>query len=522
MAKRVTLLCLALLAFAPPLAAAAQGMATADQYSLDFSDTASRRVGVRAELTVVGGRAFIESYTPENPGFWRSLIQDLRATDSAGAPLTIDSVSPTSWLLANRYAGRATLTYSVDYSFAAKPFPSGNQKGGLLGARSLYLVTRPLFITPDTGDANSPRLVSVRLPRGWRVATPWLEVPGNPSAYVASGRHDLAVNSLVAGRFATSHAAFGQFGVTAAFIGEMAKDSLAVTEAFAKIARQYFALFPETGKGHYLMTMFYADHDDGEAFFSSATITFGHRVAGGAGILFNNKIAHELLHYWIGQRLRGADHERMGWFSEGFTEYLANRTIQRVGLISDAEYLEKLSRHIGVYSYYWYSPLFAGRSLYDGGEDKTANRFGVYDGGAVAGLCLDLMLRRATANRRGIDDVMQLLWRRNGMNRTPLTLDDLGDAFVSVGGREFADFIPRYITGHDLLPYEELLGQAGVRVRAWPLSAEAYLDRDPNATPAARAAMRSNLLGPLKPGLTRGPTAGTSASGAAGAARGSQ
>ena len=472
---------------------ASSPVAEPDQYVVDFRDTASKKVRVSAEVTLVNGRLHIETYTTAKPGYWRSLISGLTALDESGNALQIDSVSASEWRAGSAYSGRARLNYFVDYSFASRPFPSGNQKGGLNESGGIYLVTKPLFITPDSGDAESVRSVRIQVPAGWQIATPWQA--GSQDDYRVPGRRDLAINSIAVGKIVVARAQLGRFDVSAVFIGPIAQDSATVAAAFKKAANEYFRIFPNTSAGRYMMTLFYADHDDGEGFASSSAITFGNRIAGGDGILFNNKIAHELLHYWMGQRIRGRDRERMSWLTEGFTEYIANRTIQRVGLITRQEYLDKLSRHVGAYSYYWYSPLFNDRTVYEGGADKTANRLGVYDGGAVAALCLDLMIREQTGGRRSIDDLLQRLWNDYGVRRQPFTLEEFSAALVEVGGTKFQDFVSKYVTGHELLPYETVLPAAGIRVRAWPLAAEAYLSVDPVASTAAATKRERDFFG---------------------------
>jgi hypothetical protein len=152
-----------------------------DRYVVDFRDTVSRHVAVQAEVSLVGGRLHVERNTRQAPGFWRSLVRGLAVADPSGRPLAIDSVSPTEWAVGDGYTGRATLRYVVDYSFATRPFPSGNQKGGLLTEGGLYLVTKPLFLTPDTGDVASSRRVEVRVPAGWKIVTPWLLAPAGPA-----------------------------------------------------------------------------------------------------------------------------------------------------------------------------------------------------------------------------------------------------------------------------------------------------------------------------------------------------
>jgi len=458
------------------LSVRAQSQAPADHYAVTFHGEALRAT-VDAQVSAADGTLHVAGYTSRQPGYWKSRIDTIVVTDSAGARMDLDSLVAgqydMGWRIRSGYHGRVSLHYSVNLEFASRPFPSGNQKGGYAADGALYLVTRVLFVTPDSGQGGLARDVELRTPAGWRQVTPWQE--SSAGHYRVRNRDELVSNSIVVGRFASSRARVGGFEAVAAFVGPIAADSAAIGPAFAKIAGEYFRLFPGTPPGRYLITFFYADHDDGESWASSSAVTFGNRITGGAGILFNNKIAHEVLHYWIGQRVDASDFRHMSWLSEGFTEYFANRTIYRTGLISRAEYLEKLSRHIGAYGYFWYSPLFDDRTLFAAGEDKTRNRFGVYDGGAVVALTLDLMIQRSSNGKHSLDDVLLALWRRFGADGTKYSLDDFVAALTEVGGPEFSTFVPKYITGHELLPLEPALRDFGVQLRAWPLSAEAYL-----------------------------------------------
>lgn len=469
-----------------------QRSAATDRYAVTFSEQSPLTAAVEARVTSTDGALHIESYTRNQPGFWRSRLVNLVAYDSANTKLALDSLDATSWRVRQDYRGRLTLRYAVNLDFASRPFPSGNQKGGYAADGALYLVTKALFVTPDTGDASTPRDVDVHVPPGWKVETSWIE--RGPGRYQARSRADLTYNTIVVGRFASSRARLGGFEAIAAFVGPIARDSSVIGPAFATVTKEYFRLFPKTPPGRYMITFFYADHDDGEGFVGSSAVTFGNRIAGGDGILFNNKIAHEVLHYWIGQRIRAEDHEQQSWLSEGFTEYIANRTIYRTRLITRREYLDKLSRHLGVYGYFWYSPLFEGRTLLDAGQDKTRNRFAVYDGGAVAALVLDLTIMRASGGRRSLDDALRLLWDRYAALGRRYTLDDVISVLVEVGGEELRDFVPRYVKGHELLPYRDVLERCGVRVRAWPLSAETYLSDIPNPSAAQRAAGRQLFM----------------------------
>jgi predicted metalloprotease with PDZ domain len=344
-------------------------------------------------------------------------------------------------------------------------------------------VTRGLFVTGDRDFAEGARRVRLTIPKGWEIAAPWPQSGDDPHAFRATSWLDLINNSFVIGRFQRSVAREGGFTLSFALLPSIARDIPSLDRTTLAILREYLSLFPRTRPDRYLMTFFYADHDDGEAWNRSAALTFAHRVSDADALLFHNTIAHELMHHWLGAGLlRSTDHDLEQWLTEGFTEYYANRAIYREGLITARDYLEKLSRHVGAYAYFWWSPVFGHVTLREAGSDKTRYRFGVYDGGAVTALCLDLRIRQLTQDRRSLDDVMRLLFDRFALSGKTFSYEDVVAAMVEVGGEDLRSFLARYVTGHEQLPYREMLEGVGVHVLDWPLAAEAYLSQIPEAS----------------------------------------
>jgi hypothetical protein len=163
----------------------------------------------------------------------------------------------------------------------------------------------------------------------------------------------------------------------------------------------------------FLMTFFLADVDDGESFLRSAAFTTADAVVPGGLIVWGDFLAHELFHFWNGQRIRGAE-PRTGWrwLAEGFTEYYANVTLAREGLIPADMFLKKAERHLGNYLYFATAPQRPRMSLVEAGTNTTTNRFGVYDGGWSVAFCLDGLIRALRRSR-----VARRLHARSGRGR---------------------------------------------------------------------------------------------------------
>ena len=188
-------------------------------------------------------------------------------------------------------------------------------------------------------------------------------------------RTRLLRNSLILGRFGTVRLEQGGIDLTLALPGDMADAEPIVSAALGGPLRRYLEIFPGGPPGAYLMTFFYAAAEDGESFLDSSAFTTTQPVVADGAILWANFLAHELLHYWIGQRIRGADYPTSQWLGEGFTEYLANLTLVREGIVDEPTFRRKAEKHVGNYLYYQWSSAFA-LPILEAGRQKGYNRSG--------------------------------------------------------------------------------------------------------------------------------------------------
>lgn len=201
----------------------------------------------------------------------------------------------------------------------------------------------------------------------------------------------------------------------------------------------------------------------------------------------DERSGHELFHFWNAQRIRSSQRPATQWFSEGATEYFANRALVRGRIISPALWLEKAEAHVALYLLFRSSPVWNGVTLAEAGTAKGTNRPGVYNGGWVASLCLDAELRVATGDRAGLDDVLARLDERYGSTRTLYPAAALVEAASAVAGRDLGPFFRRYIEGDETLPVRDCLATFGLAARLKPYAGEAYIREDPVAAPAERA-----------------------------------
>ncbi len=318
------------------------------------------------------------------------------------------SDAPGHWSLPRSSPSRVRVAYDVDLSFAEK-VRNGDLRGGLLLGGSLYLVSRALFIMSNAGG---PKNIEFDVPSSFTIATPWTEIADHH--FRAAENRELTENWTILGRFPVINFKQSNFQVTFAFPGVRDDEESLLKPLFEPVLREYLRIFPQTPATHLFFAFFHGAEDNGEGFLNSTTLTMPASITPKNRILWTNLLAHEIFHHWNGGLLSPLEDEKTSWFSEGVTEYMANRTISRTGLISTELFLKKLETHVAMYDYWMWPPPFQKTTLATAGGDKDFNRPAVYSGGVVAAFCLDTRIQKQTAGTKNLEDLLRLMMKRYG------------------------------------------------------------------------------------------------------------
>ena len=119
------------------------------------------------------------------------------------------------------------------------------------------------------------------------------------------------------------------------------------------------------------------------------------------------------------------------------------------------------------------------------GADKHRKRFLVYGGGALAAFAIDVRIRQATDNARGLDDLMGAMFREFGATGNRYGFEDVVRLASEVSGSSQKEFFDRYVDGTEYLdigPYFDAIG-----IRLTTMMDEFYLSDREDAAPAQRA-----------------------------------
>jgi predicted metalloprotease with PDZ domain len=198
---------------------------------------------------------------------------------------------------------------------------------------------------------------------------------------------------------------------------------------------------------------------------------------------FLSLAAHELFHAWNVKRLRPVefwryDYERENyteclWLIEGWTAYYDDLLCQRAGLFTRQQYLEAAAKNVngmlaapGRFRLGLRESSFdAWIRLYKPDENTRNSSQNYYGNGAVAAMCLDLMLRRATAGARSLDDVLRGLYDATFARGRGYTFEDVQGVLREVAGGDAVGWLRSMIDERLDPDFTALLASFGVRVR---------------------------------------------------------
>lgn len=194
-----------------------------------------------------------------------------------------------------------------------------------------------------------------------------------------------------------------------------------------------------------------------------------------AGTSLTSLYAHEVFHAWNVKRLRPAEMypyrydqpqpTTLLWMSEGITDYYADLSMVRSGLLDAAAFYNTTHAKIGEIADV--PPIaLEDASLSTWVQPRDGTGYVYYAKGSLAGLLIDILIRDASDNRRSLDDVMRDLYVSAYKNDRGFTTEEFWSSVSrAAGGKSFADFSARYIDGREPFPWDAVLPLAGMRLR---------------------------------------------------------
>lgn len=420
------------------------------------------------------------------PGYYRIMdyakfVKDFHAEDGSGRALAFEKTAKNAWRVRTGNAPTVVVSYDV-YAFTRFVADS-------------YLSDDGGFITPAgvfmhvAGRLKDPVTVTVASRPEWKQVSTGLDpVPGRPNTFTAPDFDTLYDCPILIGNqeILTFEAAGRPHMVAAYDLGSV--DRAKFAGDLRKIVEAAAALMGEIPYRHYTFLVI-GPGGGGLEHSNSTAVTLNPGslgdVRGYQGWL--SFIAHEYFHLFNVKSIRPValgpfDYDRenytnMLWFSEGVTVYYEFMLLNRAGLMTREEVLERLGSTIADYenapgrlhqsatlsSFDTWTGFF-GRS-----EHAANTTISYYDIGCGLGLLLDLEIREASKGRSSLDDVMRTLYRIFYKDKKRGFTDrEFRDVCERAAGAPLGEIFDVYAPTVEKWDYPKYLGYAGLAIDVEP------------------------------------------------------
>ena len=463
-----------------------------------------------------GQRFFLPAWIPGSymiRDFARHVLR-VRARDGRGRPVPIEKVDKHTWRCAPTAAGarRRTPARPASITLAYEVYAHDlSVRGAHLDTTHGFFNGSSVFLLPlgREWDACEVEILAPEdsAAHDWRLTTALEPCAGTARGgfgrYRAQDYDELIDAPVEMGRFASLrfevHGVPHEVAVTGAGphldSARLASDLAQVCATHARMfeprsrvppfARYAFLTFAvDDGYGgleHRASTALLCRRDD-LPYAGMQASTEGYRR-------FLGLASHEYFHAWHVKRIRPAafipydlareNHTTLLWVFEGFTSYYDDLALVRCGLLRPEQYLDVLARtmatvlqHSGRRKQSLAESSFDAWIKYYKPDENTPNAVvSYYQKGALVALALDLSIRRETAGRRSLDDVMRHLWRRYkqaGADYAGVAEDEIAAIVQEATGVDASRWITAWTRETADPDLAEQLLDFGVRVEAGP------------------------------------------------------
>lgn len=412
--------------------------------------------------------------------------------ESEGVPVAVEKLDKQTWRLAES-EGPLSIHYEIyawDLSVRSAHLDTTH---GYFNGTSVFLRVH--------GQEDIPCQVRIKRPRGsdyrnWRVATsmPRADAPLHGfGTYCADSYEELVDHPVEMGCF--DLATFEANGVPHDIVitGRHRADLERLCHDLKRICEHHAAFFDEfpAMERYVFLIMAVGEGYGGLEHRTSCSLLCSRDALPREGEEAVNDLyrdflglcSHEYFHTWNVKRIKPAVfipydlsrevHTRLLWVFEGITSYYDELGLRRAGLIGSESYLQLLGQAI---TRVWRgsgrfkqsvsdSSFDAWTKFYKQDENGPNAVVSYYTKGSLIALSLDLSIRRDSAGRFCLDDVMRALWQRYGRCGLGLEEDGMERLIQEITGLDFTEFFRDVLWGTEDPPLEQLLAEFGVGLR---------------------------------------------------------
>ncbi|HUX06862.1 MAG TPA: PDZ domain-containing protein [Acidobacteriota bacterium] len=400
------------------------------------------------------------------------------AENGAGDPLAWRKLDKNTWRVQTGGAAKVVAKYEVYGREPGIRWSFVYDEGGH--------VIGPSLLMHPVGYADLPATVRFNLPEGWKLDGGIAPAAEDPFLISARSYHDLIDTPMMIGNFESVEFEVDGVAHLIAVLGPTDADLEKLSADVKKLVETNRDLFGELPYERYVFAWMTIEHGGGIEHANGTSLGMGgwgfddeERYKGFLGV-----VAHEHFHAWNVKRIQppafrpyGYEEENYTdalWWYEGVTSYYNERMLLRAGYEDYEGYLKDLAGQIDRYR------TTPGRELqsaadssydawvkaYRGDENSENVQISYYNKGAIVGLLLDLEIAKQTGGKKGLDDVVRLMWERTHDEGAAFGTNDIRAVCEEVAGGSFDEIFDKYVYGTAEVPFEDYLGYAGYELKA--------------------------------------------------------
>lgn len=404
-------------------------------------------------------------------------VQDFAAAGATGRALSWQKINKDTWRVETGGAPDLRVTYRV---YANELSVRTND----LNDRHSHFNNAALLMYPE-GELSAPSTLKVVPFEDWKVATGLPAIPGQPNTFRAENFDVLYDSPVEVGKFKT--VSFEVKGVPHRIVidGEGNYDLERVRRDVQKIVETEAAMMGDIPYRDYTFILHASARGGGGLEHLNSTSLIFERNSFRPDERYKSflsLVSHEFFHLWNVKRIRPdalgpfdytkENYTKLLWVAEGITEYYAQLALRRAGLLSDGEFLDRLSRTIAnVQETPGRLLMSAEEASFDAwikyyrqDENSVNSQISYYDKGELLGLLLDLEIRKSSGGAKSLDDVMRYLYTEFYKKNRNYTPEDFQRACELMAGSSLENFFSRFVRGREELDYNSALNVVGLQL----------------------------------------------------------
>lgn len=448
-------------------------------YTVRLDRPQTQIVTIEMTITGVDAPTLAVSMPVWRPGKYLVLdnasdIRTLAAFDADNNNLPVVKDGKSTWLITTNGAPTVRVKYDLYCNDISNRTRHVDDTHAFLSGSAVFL------FSPDLRDQPC-RVEFVDTPEGWTIAT-GLD-PAGEHAVIAPDYDILVDSPIEIGIHDLLEFKVDGTPIEIAIWGKADYDAERMRRDFADLVREQASIFGSLPFERYIFLVSVGPGLGGGTEHYNSTVMHANPSRFDTPDSYRSFLglaAHEFFHTWNVKRFRPAglspynyleeNYTSSLWLAEGTTVYYGGLTLARAGLTKPDKFLDGIRGSIDGYE------SRAGRGVQSleesshdawikfnrSGPDRDNTTVSFYRKGSLASLIIDAEIRRATDNRKSLDDVMKLLNERFGYGSRGYTPEDVVEIASAVAGRDLDPLFALVVRGTEPLDFTETLSYFGI------------------------------------------------------------